>query len=151
MGAMNIHLARVERMHLDDIRELYKDIYHDPVDPEALESAVGRIRNVVAYDLRPDGAHVLVGFIVRKQVAPDIVGWGTLVIRPEYRGAGIGSSLVETFDRWATEDGYGGVVVVNSMLYSTTPPKKPGEQFWVRCGYHVVARTDDTVLFFNNL
>jgi predicted N-acetyltransferase YhbS len=52
-----------------------------------------------------------------------------LGVLEEYRGSGVGRSLVDAFERWAKEDGCAGVRLVSGF------DRAGAHRFYLRCGY----------------
>lgn len=85
----------------------------------------------------------LVGYRVQQHVAHKIAGFGTMAVHPDWRGKGLGRKIVEAHHAAAPE-------IETFIVFNSNPPKERAhlvpegaEQFWVSCGYRVVARSSE--------
>jgi GNAT superfamily N-acetyltransferase len=92
----------------------------------------------------------LIGFTYTKRFAPDILELANVVVALQYRNQGYGEQLVRYIEIAATPR-YRGIILVNSMLYASAVPKRPAANFYHRLGYHDVAATSDTTVYYREL
>lgn len=88
----------------------------------------------------------LVGFVLTRTFAPDILEVSNMLVSPEHRNRGIGGELLGHLERAARSDVMA-LILGNSMLWpSAAGEKQSAESFYVRHGFLVVFRTPQTVV-----
>jgi len=110
-------------------------------DPKWVAGHLRDYPSVVAHD----GGR-LVGFAYASQFAPDILEILNILVASDYRGKGIGSRLIRAIEE-STAGCFGAILLVNSMLYTGPPDKRPATAFYRRLGYNCVLSTDSSNLF----
>lgn len=101
-------------------------------------------------DSAPSAASVrggkLVGYVVCRPFAPDLVELASFLVAPGWRDRGIGRSLVAHVEARAAASGHRGIVVVSSDGYATVGPKRSSRGLFERLGYRAIMETDLTVV-----
>lgn len=88
--------------------------------------------------------NVVVGFATSVQLAPDILEIGNMFIHKDHRRKGVGQEIVTEYERQAKElKQWKSIIAVNSDLYEGK--KAPSaENFYLKCGYRLLLKTDST-------
>lgn len=78
-----------------------------------------------------DSCDRLVGAIISVQGYPDLQTWwlGLMLLAPEQRGKGLGTSFYEAFEQWVAAQSY------RFISLCAIAPNTVGRQFWQRLGF----------------
>jgi ribosomal protein S18 acetylase RimI-like enzyme len=83
----------------------------------------------------------LVGYMVCKPFAPDVIEMAALLVDPGARDRGIGSRLIVHTERSCIARGLEAAVLVNSSKYQVLGPKRSTRPLFERMGYRVLLET----------
>jgi len=92
----------------------------------------------------------VVGFRYQHAMVPDVLGDGLILVHPAWRGQGVGRRLVADFER-AAPTRFRLSVVLNTDLLDSRTPKADATNFWLSCGYDLVASTGPSRLLVRQL
>lgn len=89
-------------------------------------------------------------FIYSRECSKDILELYNLLVKREWRGAGVGSRLVTRIESRAKELGYRAVILTNSQLY-TGHEKRSAVPFYEKIGYSIIQQTAQSTVMFKHL
>lgn len=91
----------------------------------------------------------IVGFCYSSTFAPDILEILNILVDRKFQNKNIGSELLETVEK--NSSSFSSIILVNSMLYTSSSPKRSAESFYLKHGYQVVHRTQNTNVFIKTI
>lgn len=86
----------------------------------------------------------LVGFCLSRRFAPDILEIAELYVAKAMRNKSLGKYIVEEMHATAQQQGYKGIILSNSLLWSPQEAKQAATSFYEKMGYQRVFATDKT-------
>lgn len=112
--------------------------------PADLDTLHGWAADAPTAAARVDGH--LVGYVVCRPFAPDLVELASFLVAPGVRGRGLGRRMVAHVEAAVVERGLGGIVVVTSDGYEVVGEKRSSRSLFEELGYHVVLETEITTV-----
>lgn len=94
---------------------------------------------------RPDGS--ILGFVYCNRFAPDILEVYNIFVCEPARGQGLGSRLIRRLEVEAHAAGWGGLVLINSVLYPNKLPGSLVSGFYEQLGYRRALDTGESVVW----
>ena len=86
----------------------------------------------------------LVGYLLAKPFAPDVIELASLLVAPSARGQGLGTALVHHVEDEARARGMRAIVAAPSSGYVVLGPKRSTTPLFRRLGYEVLLQTPAT-------
>lgn len=143
----NFQYTELTEDRVDEVRQLYFSMSGRNMDGGQLTSeAIESFPTVVVLD-----NDRVVGFVLSLKFAPDIVEISNIFIHPDYRNMSVGSKAQKLYEDKAKDNGWKGIIAVNSALYEGKKDTRPAESFYLKNGYQCIAKTDGTFVFYKEL
>lgn len=117
--------------------------------PADLEAMARWMADAPAAAARRGG--MLIGYLIGKRFAPDVVELASLLVHPDHRGHGVAGALISEVEQLSVAQGYAGAVVVTSSGYQTLKPKAATAGLFERHRYRPVLSTAITTVLGRNL
>jgi N-acetylglutamate synthase-like GNAT family acetyltransferase len=140
-------LIEVRKGRLDDVLSIVRLIENESgkiFDLDKITSYLKQFPSSVAVV-----NEVIVGFCYTSPFAPDILEILNILVARKYQKLEIGSKLLRSVER--DDSSYTSIILVNSLLYKSSTPKRSAEDFYAKNGFKVIHRTQNTNVFIKDI
>lgn len=91
-----------------------------------------------------------IAFVFTTRFGPDVLEIANILVSSQWRNKEIGANMLGVLESYA-KDKYSALILINSMLYSTVGKKRLAENFYLKCGYKIMLKTDNSIVFGKNI